>query len=184
MYDAKWVACCTDPGLDAGDVRWGLRKDALEKRGVLRVAHPFTSIVGKDIDILEAACGAAGLAQRIPIGNLEWSDSIRERLKCDVQFDHLQGYFGVTSIEAAAVGMPSICYLSPARCKQILDRFGGDRVPWLLARDRFGLNAVFTTSMQRTDGLRDFGGYARRWYQDHFTNAIKAKQFVEWLEQS
>lgn len=64
--------------------------------------------------------------------------------KCHVHFDHMQGYYGISSLESLSMGKPVIAGIDEWNRKHILDFTGAKRLPWHIARNRDELYRVLS----------------------------------------
>ncbi len=68
------------------------------------------------------------------IENTPHRECLRRKQQCDVFFDHMQGYFGVSSLEALSQGKPVIAGLDEWNIGWIKEVTGTDELPWIIAR--------------------------------------------------
>lgn len=60
------------------------------------------------------------------IQGVSWSDAVDRKAACSVCYDNFAGMYGVTSIEAMQLGIPTICYLDPEIREYYGELFGVD----------------------------------------------------------
>lgn len=68
------------------------------------------------------------------IENTKHTDCLERKRRCHILFDHLQGYYGVSSLEALSQGLCVVAGID-AWCKKYLDEFSnGMPIPWVIAK--------------------------------------------------
>lgn len=96
------------------------------------------------------------------------SECLERKRKCHIFFDHLQGYYGVSSLEALSQGIPTIAHLS-AQTRAEVERFAGtEALPWLTARDSSELESVLNLLITDGDRRREIGKRSRNFMEDHW----------------
>jgi hypothetical protein len=91
--------------------------------------------------------------------------------KCHAVFDHMQGYFGLTSQEASAIGLPVIVNSQPTHLHF------STPPPWIQAHDTDSLTLAFR-ALRDTKLRLDNARATRAWYRDHFSNDNKLATFL------
>ncbi len=69
-------------------------------------------------------------------------ECLARKRRCHVCFDHMQGYYGMSSLEALAQGLPTVAGLSENCMGHMREFAGRDDLPWLVARDPGALAAT------------------------------------------
>lgn len=84
-----------------------------------------------------------------------------------IVFDHMQGYFGMSSLEALSQGRPTIAGLDAWNLGRIAERFGVDlaAVPWVLAHDEAELEARLAELVVDADLRAAVGVRSRRFME-------------------
>jgi len=77
-----------------------------------------------------------GNVEGIVIANTRHEECLRIKQRCDIHFDHMQGYYGVSSLESLSQGKPVIAGLDEWNLKHIREFIGCEDVPWVIARNR------------------------------------------------
>ena len=67
------------------------------------------------------------------IENTAHLECLRIKRRCHVLFDHLQGYFGVSSLEALSQGLCVVAGLDPWNQRIIGEFTGADELPWVIS---------------------------------------------------
>ena len=84
-------------------------------------------------------------------------------------FDHMQGYYGVSSLESLSQGKPVIAGLDEWNIHCIKDLFGASRLPWILARDALELQTALE-DLAKDMALRAEIGKKARGFMEAFWN--------------
>ena len=85
---------------------------------------------------------------------------------CDIFFDHMQGYFGVSSLEALSQGVPTIAGLDEWNIDHLRDFAGRDDLPWVIARDESELEGVVEDLISSSTLRMRIGNQSRRWMEE------------------
>jgi hypothetical protein len=83
---------------------------------------------------LQARRTGPQVALRI-IERLPHKQCLIEKNRCHVVFDHMQGYYGVSSLESLSHGKPVIAGLDEWNIRCIKEFTGAYDLPWVIARD-------------------------------------------------
>lgn len=115
----------------------------------LRIAHSPTRRDLKNTDDLlrvlrELHAAGRGLALDV-IDDAPHADCLERKRRCHVCFDHMQGYYGMSSLEALAQGLPTIAGLSDWCMAHMREFAQTDDLPWLVARTPETLRATLST---------------------------------------
>jgi hypothetical protein len=116
--------------------------------GRVRIGHSPTRKDLKNTDELEAV--HARLARELPldldlIDDVPHVECLARKQACDIVFDHMQGYYGMSSLEALSQATPVIAGLDDWNTANIREFFNVDELPWVAAR----------TSAELEDRLRE-----------------------------
>ena len=105
----------------------------------------------------------------VVIANTRHEECLRIKQACDIHFDHMQGYYGVSSLESLSQGKPVIAGLDEWNKKNIRDLFGTEDLPWIPARNTVELSTVLVTLIENR-GLREKKGKEGRKFMEVFWN--------------
>ncbi|BBO66716.1 hypothetical protein DSCA_06460 [Desulfosarcina alkanivorans] len=107
--------------------------------GEIQVCHAPTR---KDLkNTAEFLSVMEGLKRKNPniscrlIENTPHRECLRIKQECQIHFDHMQGYYGVSSLESLSQGKPVIAGLDEWNQSHIREVTGGSTLPWVIARD-------------------------------------------------
>jgi hypothetical protein len=68
---------------------------------------------------------------------MPWNECIKIKKECQINFDHMQGYCGIASVEASKIGMINIVGVSDDNIKLMNNEIGGfDDCPWFLPKNK------------------------------------------------
>lgn len=110
-----------------------------------------------------------GNVEGVIIENTRHEECLRIKQACDIHFDHMQGYYGVSSLESLSQGRPVIAGLDEWNRKNIRDFFGTEDLPWIPARNTIELNAVLVKLIENR-ALRETKGKESRKFMEVFWN--------------
>ncbi len=112
----------------------------------LRIAHSPTRKDLKNTDDLLAVVAeeqAVGLALALDLmDDVPNALCLRRKRECHVLFDHMQGYYGVSSLEGLSQGLAVIAGLDEWNTARIREFAGTEDLPWVVARNREELRAA------------------------------------------
>lgn len=150
------------------------------------VSHSPTRRDLKNTDELLAA--VARLATRgVPIRvelleNLRHVECLERKRHSDVSFDHLQGYFGMSSLEALAQGITTIAGIDAWNEHAIRDFFGCDSLPWVVVRDVAALEPTLERLATDPAERAERGAASRRFLETVWTERRIAAALVDFYE--
>jgi len=103
------------------------------------------------------------------IENTNHKSCLRMKKQCHIIFDHMQGYYGVTSLESLSQGKPVIAGLDDWNVGWIKEVTGAYNLPWIIARDP-GTLGVTLRGLARDGDLRDdLGRRSREFMETYWT---------------
>ena len=105
----------------------------------------------------------------VVIANTRHEECLRIKQACDIHFDHMQGYYGVSSLESLSQGKPVIAGLDEWNRKNIRDFFSTEDLPWISARNTIELSTVLATLIENR-ALREKKGKEARKFMEVFWN--------------
>ena len=108
-----------------------------------------------------------GNVEGVIIENTRHEECLRIKQSCDIHFDHMQGYYGVSSLESLSQGKPVIAGLDEWNLKCIKEFSGCGDVPWVIARNRGELE-VRIEELVGDDGFRNRSGVASRRFMERY----------------
>ncbi|GAB7079294.1 glycosyltransferase [Megalodesulfovibrio paquesii] len=96
------------------------------------------------------------------IDNVPHVDCLARKAHSHLTFDHMQGYYGMSSLESLAMGRPVIAGLSGHTRRTICETLGCETLPWLQACTGAELEALLRSLLQDPDTLAFLAGSASR----------------------
>lgn len=87
----------------------------------------------------------------------------------DLCYDHMQGYFGVSSLESLSQGVPTIAGIDDWVLGHIKAFSGSDNVPWVIARTQGALEDALLTLAAQPKLRRELGRTSRSWMEDNWS---------------
>jgi len=99
------------------------------------------------------------------IENCLYSDCLKRKNACDIMFDHMQGYFGVSSLESLSQGKPVIAGLDGWNLRHIQAFSGCENPPWVIARSEEELEEALAQLISRPELRREKGEQSRRFME-------------------
>ena len=103
------------------------------------------------------------------IENMLHQECLSTKQQCDIHFDHMQGYFGIASLEGLSQGKPVIAGLDDWNVKCIKEFTGSDRLPWRIARNQDELEAKLEELITDSKLRNDVGMESRRFMENYWT---------------
>jgi len=178
---AEFVPAPVISDLDTGAIRHEMFRLTFDVLGLMQT---YTDHRVKDTEqVAKAANKFPGVWRWMPVHGVKHPECLRLRQEAHVLVDHMQGYFGVCSVEALAAGMPSIVGMDDD-CVRLMGDWCGSQPPWMVANNTLELIEVLRGLAGDPWPLLSMGRAARAWYEKNFTNRHKAERFVQWLEAS
>ena len=98
---------------------------------------------------------------------------------CHIVFDHMRGWFGISSLESLSQGKPVIAGLDDWSIQCIKEFTGADELPWIIARKKDELEDRLE-ELIRNGGFRNASGIAsRRFMERYWTEKHALKILME-----
>ncbi|WDP93216.1 MAG: glycosyltransferase [Desulfobacter sp.] len=86
--------------------------------------------------------------------------------KCHIVFDHMRGWFGISSLESLSQGKPVIAGLDEWNIGCIKEFTGADRLPWVVARNETELEIQLEQLVSEPDARFRIGMDSRKFMED------------------
>lgn len=103
------------------------------------------------------------------IENTQYLECLRLKQGFDIHFDHMQGYFGVSSLESLSLGKPVIAGLDDWNIQCIKNFTGSDQLPWIVARCKEDLYEMFEVLVTDHELRKTSGEYSRLFMEKYWT---------------
>ena len=106
-------------------------------RGLIKIAHSPTRQDLKNTDNLMNTIyelKKQGLPVEVDlIVNTEHKECLRKKRRCHILFDHLQGYYGVSSLEGLSQGLCVVAGLDEWNQRHLKEFTGQEVLPWIIS---------------------------------------------------
>ncbi|MFZ5764270.1 MAG: glycosyltransferase [Thermodesulfobacteriota bacterium] len=107
--------------------------------------------------------------EQVILERMNHLDCLNAKKSCHVVFDHMRGWFGISSLESLSQGKPVIAGLDDWNIKCIREFTGTDLLPWQVARDEKGLYSVLRTLIADRELRLEVGRKSREFMEQHWT---------------
>ncbi len=154
--------------------------------GPLRLAHsPTRKDLKNTDDLLAVARGFAPHELALDlIDNVPNCQCLERKRACHALFDHMQGYYGVSSLEGLSQGIPVIAGLNEWNRRHVCGFSGACEadLPWVLAHDRESLAARLRELAADRALCREIGAASRRFVEERWSDAKVAARLMDFWE--
>ncbi len=135
----------------------------------VRICHSPTRRELKDTDIfihvMNELRSRTGKVKEVLIENTPHKECLKKKQRSHILFDHLQGYFGVSSLEGLSQGLCVVAGLDEWCISHIKSFSGWDNVPWYIsARDK--LLEDMTLLVKEREVREEYGIRARKFMEE------------------
>jgi len=156
------------------------QRTAADWAGPLRLAHSPTRRDLKNTDELSAIARRMGDAVALDlIDDAPHAQCLRRKARAHACFDHMQGYYGMSSLEALSLGLATIAGLDDWCAGHIQEFTGTPDLPWLTPRTPAELEATLR-DLAADPALRRAAGEAgRRFMLDNWSDAKAVQRLDE-----
>ncbi|HWR02481.1 MAG TPA: glycosyltransferase family 1 protein [Humidesulfovibrio sp.] len=182
MPEARW-----QPNLVHQDEE-PLRPAERQWTGPLRLAHSPTRKDLKNTDELLAVVGALrgeGLGLELDfIDNVPHAECLARKRTNHALFDHMQGYYGVSSLEGLSQGLAVIAGLDAWNLAHVAEFAGvaGADLPWVLAHDSDSLARSLRVLAGDLERCRAVGQASRRFVEECWSEAKVAGHLCDFWD--
>lgn len=180
INDVRYMPRATDAPLTASDGE--TKKYCVFQSGthsILKNTHVIREVMDK-------------LSKELPVfflhtspENIQTQDfALRHKRIAHVVFDHIEGYYGLSSLEALSMGKPTIAGLSDYTISAICNFFGIDasQIPWLVARSADQIESVIRECITNEVYRRDTGKLSRKFMKEVWSDANVGRKMAEFYE--
>ncbi|XPV76054.1 MAG: glycosyltransferase family 1 protein [Desulfovibrio sp.] len=101
------------------------------------------------------------------VPNLE---CLQRKQKCHVLFDHMQGYYGVSSLEGLSQGLAVIAGVDEWNKQNIIEFTGTDKLPWVVAKNRQELQDTMEELVCDVEKSLEIGIKSRAFMEDYWSD--------------
>lgn len=96
-------------------------------------------------------------------------ECLAKKRTCHIVFDHMRGWFGISSLESLCQGKPVIAGLDDWNIKCIREFTGTDNLPWQVARNEEELYKLLSRLVTDGDIRAQVGRESRTFMEQHWT---------------
>lgn len=158
-----------------------LPMDRTHSEPPVRIAHSPTRRDLKNTDELLRALASLRSTghdfQLELIENRSHMDCLRSKRRCHLAFDHLQGYFGMSSLEALSQGLCVVAGLDDWNQTHVRAFANRDRLPWVISSlDR--LSADLSRLILDRDLREAYGRYARSFMEQCWSEQLVVEHLI------
>jgi len=157
----------------------------LSDDGQIRIGHSPTRKELKNTDDLVEAVEGLQRKADLPsieldiIENCKHVDCLKRKNRCHIIFDHMQGYYGVSSLESLSQGKPVIAGLDEWNKQCILEFTNGAELPWVIARNRGELEEVLLSLIIDPALRKAIGAYSRKFMETSWSEQRVVSRLVD-----
>jgi len=156
-----------------------------DSKGLTRyiVAHTVSVPSLKNVAQIEEAVRYVARSQPVnyfPLQDMTFQKVMRIKRHAHVIFDHMQGYYGLGSLEGFALGKPVICGLDDQNLA-IIDRFWGigDSHPWQIARTLPELKDTLMDLVANPEYAKEIGMQGRKFLEEVWSDRNTARRLAD-----
>jgi hypothetical protein len=114
---------------------------------------------------------------------LPYKKCLEEKRKAHITFDHMQGYFGVSSLESLAQGKPVIAGIDEWNRDHLFALGDMTYLPWSIAQTQTQLYSDLIFFANDTDWRKQTGELSRQWMEKYWNEQSIVDKLVEIYEQ-
>lgn len=143
------------------------------------VVQTPTNMLLKNVHIIENAVKEIKDKVSVPVAYLRvWEQTLdyamRQKRNAHVVFDHIEGYYGMSSLEGLSLGKPTIAGLSEHTIESICKFFGviGLELPWVIARGQAGIVEQLVKLFSSTELRNEMGAKSRKFMEEVWSDRV------------
>ncbi|MDD3312693.1 glycosyltransferase family 1 protein [Pseudodesulfovibrio sp.] len=107
---------------------------------------------------------------------------LSRKRRCHVLFDHMQGYYGVSSLEGLSQGLAVIAGLDDWNRARMAEFAGTDDLPWVVARDQGELRARLVELCDDRARCAAIGDKGRVFMEERWSDQRVARRLTDFYE--
>ncbi len=154
--------------------------------GPLRLTHSPTRRDLKNTDEMQSIVAGLGDAVDLDLmDDVPHAQCLRRKRSAHACFDHMQGYYGMSSLEAMSLGLATLAGPDEHVLAHVRRFAGTDEVPWVLVRNVGELDKALRDLAADPALRRQAGDRARRFMLEHWDDrkaALRLADFYEHLQ--
>ncbi len=148
------------------------RKEALSDKPVKVVQSPTRKYLKNTKELEQAMSDICNDGLETELHILEGyshRDCLAFKKNCHIVFDHMQGYFGISSLESLSQGLPVLAGVDDYNIKAIKNFTGSDNVPWVITRNVDALDRELRRLILDLDVRVAVGKSSRKFMESYWT---------------
>jgi len=161
---------------------WGRYHDP----DMLKVCHSPTRKDLKNTDELLAAVAEINRKhEQIElelVENLPNDVCLARKRRCHVLFDHMQGYYGISSLEGLSQGVAVIAGLDEWNRRHVSEFAETETLPWLTATDQESLTSLLKELVHDRERCEQAGNNGREFMENHWSDKRVAEHLARFYE--
>ena len=110
--------------------------------------------------------------ESVILEKLPYMECLNIKRTCHIVFDHMRGWFGISSLESLSQGKPVIAGLDDWNIKCVLDFTGAENVPWMIARSADELEHSLFGLIENVESRQQAGKNSRCFMETYWTELI------------
>lgn len=148
------------------------REDHLLSQKLIRVVQAPTRKWHKHTSEFESV--ATRLSSSLPmidfqvLEDLSYRECLKEKRRAHIVFDHMNGWFGISSLESLSQAVPVIAGLDDVCINHIRKFTGVSELPWVIARDEAGLESEIRRLVHEPDMRAEIGAQSRAFMESYW----------------
>lgn len=154
------------------DVHYLPRYDSSLPEGPVKICQAPTRKFDKNFQEFNGAVdelSAAGYSvQKVIIERISHLQCLEAKKRCHIVFDHMRGWFGISSLESLAQGKPVIAGLDDWNISYIKEFTGAEELPWQRVSNENELKYMLSVLVQSSEIREEIGRSARRFMEDNW----------------
>ena len=168
MPEASW-----QPNIVPIDTPLYLPASGRENDGGLRICHSPTRKELKNTEeflrVIAELNRVFCQAQAVIVENTSHKDCLRIKQGCPIHFDHMQGYFGVSSLEGLSQGKAVIAGLDDWNIRHIREYFRCEQPPWIIAKSECEMKERLQDLLADREMTMQAGKESRRFMEEYWS---------------
>jgi hypothetical protein len=182
INDVRYLPRASDKMLPFGKIKEGSNEMFM----TYILAQSPTNTILKNVDmikeIVEKLADENLPIRYVQIWNAPHDTTLRHKRNAHIVFDHIEGYYGLSSLEALSMGKPVIAGLSDYSIEAIGKFFnvsGPAALPWQVARNAEEVERQIRFLLSNDDLRRNVGAFSRAFMEDVWSDKIIANRLVD-----
>jgi glycosyltransferase involved in cell wall biosynthesis len=184
--DARWFPNC----VPINDIRYLPRATnkmirARDDKDYYFVAQTVSDPHLKNVkEIVEAIKSLEDIypVKYFPISGMKFDTAIKVKRHSHIIFDHIQGYYGLGSLEGLSMGKPVIAGLNDYCLKRIFEFFDISDTPWQVARTVKDIRDVIFNLLADPEKMKEVGEYSRKFMEEVWSDKAIGRRLASFYE--